>query len=120
MSAASRTRGRAQNFAGRELSEEEAERVLSNDRLRFSAFPIFFAFLGLSMFALAMTPLARSIAGTDTHFDVQISLAFNMALGITTAGGGLGCWGLDRARRRHKRRARKLELDLLKLKAAVP
>lgn len=109
---AAQTRARAKNFAGRPLTEDEVDRHLANDRMRASAFVVLFALIGLAILSLAMTPLAKTIAGTTTDFNVQISFAFNFALGVTALSGAGGCLGLNKARRHHKRRARRLEDEL--------
>jgi len=95
---------------------EQIDKSLANERLKLLAGGIVAFFLGVSAFALAMTPLAKAVAGTDTNFNLNISLAFNLTLALSTGAGATGCYALNKRRRYHMKRVRRLEGQLTALK----
>lgn len=105
------------NPAGRPLSEEEFADYLATLRLKLLAWPIGTFFLGMGAFVLMATPLAHAIAGTNTNFTVSFSIAVDIAFGVTAAAGGVGCVALRRSRNYYKKRARRLEKELMEARA---
>lgn len=93
-------------------TSEQIDKSLGNERLRLTIYTILSVFIGAGLFMLMLTPFAKAIAGTNTNFDVTISLAINVALAVSTTAGGAGCLLLNRRRQHHYKRARELERRL--------
>lgn len=98
-------------------TSEQIDRSLGNERLRLSIFLVLAAGGCMIIFVLALDPLAKTIAGTSTNFNVTVSLAFNITLAVTTVCGGGGCFELNRRRQHHSQRAKHLEGRLRAMEA---
>ncbi len=99
---------------------EQVDKSLETERLRVISFGLIAMFLGLTvLLRWGITPLARTIAGTQTDFNLNISLVVNVGLAVSTAIGGAASYELNRRRRHHQRRARDLEKELKEARAEL-
>ena len=90
---------------------EQLDRLITNERIKDAWKPILALFTGLCALALAVTPLAKAVRGTDTtfSFNVSISISVSLAIAVTVTGTG---WAVsNRRQRKARQRVRALEKE---------